>query len=54
MFLPNWSSRRGSMAESKANGAGLEAFCRAMPKIELHAHLHGSIRPATLAQLAEG
>ena len=28
------------------------AFCRALPKVELHAHLHGSIRDATLAELA--
>jgi aminodeoxyfutalosine deaminase len=32
--------------------AALEAFVRALPKVELHVHLEGSIRPATLAALA--
>ena len=31
----------------------LHAFARQMPKVELHIHLEGSIRPATLLQLAE-
>ena len=30
----------------------LPAFIRAMPKVELHVHLEGSIRPETLLQLA--
>jgi aminodeoxyfutalosine deaminase len=30
----------------------LEAFIRAMPKVELHVHLEGSIRPKTLLELA--
>ena len=30
-----------------------EIFCKALPKVELHAHLHGSIRDATLLELAE-
>ena len=30
-----------------------EAFVRAMPKVELHVHLEGSIQPATLLHLAE-
>lgn len=30
----------------------LERFIRAMPKVELHVHLEGSIRPATLLELA--
>ena len=33
--------------------AGLQAFVAAMPKVELHVHLEGSIRPATLLALAE-
>lgn len=33
--------------------ASLEAFIRAMPKVELHVHLEGSILPATLLELAE-
>ncbi|CAN5511720.1 adenosine deaminase [soil metagenome] len=31
----------------------LAAFVRAMPKVELHVHLEGSIRPETLLQLAK-
>ncbi len=31
----------------------LEKFIRLMPKIELHVHLEGSIRPETLLALAE-
>jgi adenosine deaminase len=31
----------------------LQSFVRAMPKVELHVHLVGSIRPATLVKLAE-
>lgn len=30
----------------------LDAYIRAMPKVELHVHLEGSIQPATLLQLA--
>jgi adenosine deaminase len=30
----------------------LEAYIRAMPKVELHVHLEGSIQPATLLELA--
>jgi len=31
----------------------LKTFCHELPKIELHAHLHGSIRPSTLLELLE-
>ena len=31
----------------------IEQFIRLMPKVELHVHLEGSIRPATLLALAE-
>ncbi len=31
----------------------LQAFIREMPKVELHVHLEGSIRPATLLELAD-
>ncbi|GBF89210.1 hypothetical protein Rsub_01927 [Raphidocelis subcapitata] len=30
------------------------AFCRRLPKVELHAHLNGCIRPSTLRELAAG
>ena len=30
----------------------LEAFCLALPKVELHAHLHGCARLSTIAELA--
>jgi adenosine deaminase len=36
---------------SKASEDALLAFCRAAPKVELHAHLHGSIRDETLIEL---
>ncbi|CAI5744660.1 unnamed protein product [Peronospora destructor] len=29
----------------------LFTYCRALPKVELHAHIHGSIRPSTLEEL---
>lgn len=29
------------------------AFCQQLPKIELHAHLNGCVRPATLVTLEE-
>ncbi len=32
----------------------LQEFIREMPKVELHVHLEGSIRPATLLALADG
>ncbi|ETI43781.1 hypothetical protein F441_11296 [Phytophthora nicotianae CJ01A1] len=31
----------------------LAAYCRALPKVELHAHIHGSIRPSTLKELLQ-
>jgi adenosine deaminase len=33
-------------------GSALEDFIRAMPKVELHVHLEGSIQPRTLLELA--
>ncbi|RIA91822.1 hypothetical protein C1645_766641 [Glomus cerebriforme] len=35
------------------NLKNLEKYCRDMPKIELHAHINGSISPETLQQLVE-
>jgi adenosine deaminase len=40
-------------AKETAGGAGLHAFIAALPKVEIHVHLEGSIRPATLLALAE-
>ena len=36
----------------QASSRALHAFCKSLPKIELHAHLNGSIRDETLVQLA--
>ena len=30
----------------------IETFCKRLPKVELHAHLNGSIRESTLVELA--
>ena len=30
----------------------LDAFCHAIPKVELHVHLLGAVRPATFAEMA--
>ena len=49
----------GSVRDSRRHddgwrpGCASESFCKALPKVELHAHLHGSIRDATLLELAE-
>ena len=40
-------------APARGRGA-MEDFCRRMPKVELHAHLHGSVRMETVASLLEG
>lgn len=29
------------------------AYCKALPKVELHAHIHGSIRPSNLEELLQ-
>jgi adenosine deaminase len=31
----------------------LEEFCHQLPKIELHAHINGSLSPSTMRQLVE-
>lgn len=40
------------MKSATSNPISLEKFIRAMPKVELHVHLEGSIRPETLLRLA--
>jgi len=42
-------ARFGSSATKKEETVTLE-FCRKAPKVELHAHLHGCIRPSTLQE----
>lgn len=41
----------GSNNLAPALDPSLLEFCRRLPKAELHAHLNGCIRPATLAEL---
>lgn len=38
--------------ERAAEASQLERFVRAMPKVELHVHLEGAMRPSTLLELA--
>lgn len=33
--------------------AALKDFCKQLPKVELHAHLNGSLSPATMKKLVE-
>jgi adenosine deaminase len=40
-------------ADAAAQGPALHAFCRALPKVELHCHLLGAIRQATFHELAQ-
>jgi adenosine deaminase len=32
--------------------APLDAFCHALPKVELHVHLLGAVRPDSFAEMA--
>lgn len=41
------------MMEALPYSADCLRFCKALPKIELHAHLNGSIRESTIRELAE-
>lgn len=40
------------MAPQSPPARGMGALCRRLPKVELHAHLHGSARLCTIADLA--
>jgi adenosine deaminase len=31
----------------------MDEFCQKVPKVELHAHIHGSIRTSTLKELLQ-
>jgi aminodeoxyfutalosine deaminase len=48
---PSSGAQRMSDSE-KSVDARLETFIRRMPKAEIHVHLEGSVRPATLLELA--
>jgi adenosine deaminase len=41
-----------TLAARRRRSARLRRFCKKMPKVELHAHLSGSIRPSTLLELS--
>ena len=51
--LPQTSSGGGHMSESHGGAMSLHDFIHEMPKVELHVHLEGSIRPSTLLALAK-
>src|SRR5690242_15885907 len=44
--------RIDEMIEDQDRGADLARFIAALPKVELHVHLEGSVRPETLLSLA--
>src|SRR5829696_3778640 len=48
---PSSGAQRMSDSENSVD-ARLETFIRRMPKAEIHVHLEGSVRPATLLELA--
>lgn len=63
--LTNGERRRGAVAfadgDAEGNAARYEEevrfwlpWCRCLPKVELHAHLNGSVRSSTLLELAIG
>ena len=41
------------VAHQSGDQGALLTFCEALPKVELHAHLHGSIRNDTVLDLLE-
>lgn len=41
----------GTSSPTSSSAPPDAAFCKALPKVELHAHLNGSVRPATLLRL---
>lgn len=57
MNVPRTPQVRGTFTQALYHHSDmtpeLETYIRAMPKVELHVHLEGSIRPETLLKLAE-
>merc|ERR1712126_315044 len=42
---------KSDLGEERMSSPPSLKFCRALPKVELHAHLNGSLSPATMKEL---